>query len=343
MKLFLRAAALSVCLCVAVPAQDVPLRATSPLVVVPVSVRDKKGNRIGGLTAADFTLTDRGRPVEFRLEEESSPISVAVLVQTNRIAAPALSRLERNVSLLGPLVAGWDAEAALFTYDSEVRPLLPFTQDLDKVEGAMVTLQARSGLDARLHDALLLAANELKARRPRRRRVLLVIGESRDRGSQTRLEDAVAALQLSNTAVYWLSYSAMMTGLMSKAEDRPEDAPATNPRTQTSPQRPSPVEGPPGPPTVDLGGLMREGGRSALPKSSSVLTKSTGGFEAEFTRSKGLEDALARIGQELHMQYVLTFRPSPASGAEWRELVVKIPARKDARLRHRPGYFIEPE
>ena len=61
----------------------VTLNARSQLVVEAVTVKDKAGNTIPGLTAEDFTLTEDGVPQKIRFcEHESLPITAAPLPRT---------------------------------------------------------------------------------------------------------------------------------------------------------------------------------------------------------------------------------------------------------------------
>lgn len=56
------------CIAVAVCAQETTFRATVPVVQVPVTVTDGRGQLVDGLSAADFLLTDNGRSVRFQLD-----------------------------------------------------------------------------------------------------------------------------------------------------------------------------------------------------------------------------------------------------------------------------------
>ena len=69
-----------------------------------------------------------------------------------------------------------------------------------------------------------------------------------------------------------------------------------------------------------------------------MLTASTGGTVFPFTRLKGLEGAVEKLGRELHTQYILSFTPdSPTPG--YHHLEVRVAGRPDLRVRARPGYW----
>jgi hypothetical protein len=46
-----------------------------------------------------------------------------------------------------------------------------------------------------------------------------------------------------------------------------------------------------------------------------LFTKGTGGGEFGFVRFRGLEDAIGRIGEELHSQYLISYNPNNKEAA----------------------------
>ena len=74
------------------------IRANVPLVLAPVTVTDKKGNFIDGLSVDDFRLTDDGVAQKIRMDTSDTvlaPVSLMVLIQASGISAPVLARIER--------------------------------------------------------------------------------------------------------------------------------------------------------------------------------------------------------------------------------------------------------
>jgi hypothetical protein len=74
-----------------------------------------------------------------------------------------------------------------------------------------------------------------------------------------------------------------------------------------------------------------------------LFTKGTGGEEFAFVKQRGLEDAIQRIGSELHSQYLLTYNPNNKSEGGFHEIVVQVTSRRDLRVRTRPGYWLAPK
>jgi hypothetical protein len=71
-----------------------------------------------------------------------------------------------------------------------------------------------------------------------------------------------------------------------------------------------------------------------------VFTKGTGGAQFGFVRQRGLEDAIERIGAELHSQYLISYNPNNRDEGGFHEIVVQIAGRRDLKTRTRPGYWL---
>ena len=190
------------------------------------------------------------------------------------------------------------------------------------------------------------AIGELRLR-PGARRVLLLISESRDRGSETALEAVTLAAQAADVTVYAATYSALKTAFTSKEA-------MSGPRRGLKPRTPNDEAGtvngnPPGqnnpwpkiPPAerqVDALGAAGEIARLRMVKTAEVLTRATGGAVFPFTRQRALEEAVMKLGAELHAQYVASFVPEgPADG--YHALEVRVKRSGDFQVRARPGYW----
>src|SRR5688500_12824134 len=102
------------------------------LVTVTATVRDRKGRLVKGLEAGDFEVLDRGerrRITDFRAEP--TPVSVAILFDISgsmRTADRMSAARFAAYHVLSWLEPGRD-EAALFTFDSRLHEVAPFTVD----------------------------------------------------------------------------------------------------------------------------------------------------------------------------------------------------------------------
>lgn len=153
------------------------------MVTVRVSVRDRNGRIVRDLSRDDFRLIDSGfgRPIESVFASDSA-LSVAVLVDISGSMAidRNIDRARRAVeALVDSLQSGRD-ELALFTFDTVLREIAPFTSDLARI--GVPTLTESPFGQTSLYDAIADAAT-LVGRRGNRHRALLVVTDGVDNGS----------------------------------------------------------------------------------------------------------------------------------------------------------------
>jgi VWFA-related protein len=145
------------------------------LVQVTAAVRDRKGRLVKGLTPQDFEVFDAGeRRAIASFRAEPSPISVAVLFDISgsmRVADRTLAAKFAAHHVLSWLEPGRD-EAALFTFDSRLEEVAPFTVDTRALQGALGEVDPFGATS--LHDAVAEAARRAAAREGRRRAVIVI-------------------------------------------------------------------------------------------------------------------------------------------------------------------------
>lgn len=307
-------------LCLAAQQSDTPtIRTDVPLVLLPATVTDNKGAFINGLTADDFHVSDEGVRQKIRLDTADTvlaPISLIVAIQSSSISAAAVAKIREVGSLIRPLVAGDRGQVAVIAYDREVRVIEPFTGDASRIADAFAHIEARTPRSGVLLDAVAEGIEMLKARPANNRRVLVFLGESRDRGSKTPMATVVEAAQRFNIAIYPITYSPQKTAWTAA----PGDAPPP-------PGAPNYIEG--------FGELFRFG----KPDAADVLSRNSGGRQFAFVRQAALEEALTSAGEELHNQYLISFAPLESIGNRYRRVQVKVPSLPKAIVRARPGYW----
>lgn len=298
------------------------LRANVPLVLAPVTVTDRKGNLIDGLGVDDFVLTDQGRPRKIRMDTSDTvlaPVSMVLLIQSSGISIPELSRIHSIGPMIKPLITGDRGQATVVSYDSEVRTRQEFTSDSGKIQLAIEQINPYSVKTARLIDAALQGVDMLATRPENYRRVMLILGESRDRGSKATLAKAIEKIQRAGVIVFFGTYSAQASAFTVKPEDDPS----------------MPSDGN----NVDFIAPITELARFGKKNAADAFAQSSGGRHLSFTSYSTLEQAISRTGEELHGQYLLSFVPADHEGDTFRRIEVKIPSRPDAVIRVRPGYW----
>lgn len=291
------------------PIARVPVR----LVIAPTSVTDQRGKFINGLGAPDFTLYDNDVPQQIHEDSDFLPISLAVAIQNNNAIQGFLPKIHQLGPLLGTLVVGDGGEAAILTFNQKVELIQDFTSDLGRLTHALKQVDTAFS-KSHLIDATLQSIKLLKKRPLERRRILLLISETRDRGSESKLRDAVAEAEVNNILIYSLNISRVHAA------------------GQVFP----------GGLSLDLMALIMEiysGIKTAVIENPlSVLTRYTGGRQYSFLKQHAFEDAVTKIGDEIHGQYLLTYAPSNIQEQGYHKIRVEL-KQSEYTVRSRPGYY----
>jgi VWFA-related protein len=322
------------------------------LVNTPVTVRDGSGEMVHNLEKKDFHVTDNGVEQQIlHFDLGSEPISVVVVVETSSRISAILPEIRRTGTLLTQTVLGPSGEGAVIGFNDEVDKLQEFTTNDDAIENTITRLkEGTCGL--RLYDAMATGVEMLSARpqatptRPGHRRVLLVISESDDSGSEARLGEVLRKAQLANVTIYSVGISSTRAALQKKPEYHAPPS-ATPPGTFGSPPPPGTVQTP----TTeaqrtegfDLMALAvwavmhvkDEVTNSGL----AIATTATGGAHLATWKDRSIEKAIDEIGGELHSQYMLTYTPTGTDALGYHEIKVEVD-RKDLKVRARPGYYV---
>jgi len=340
-----------------VPAQTAPnIKVRSVLVNTPVTVRDKKGEMVNTLEQSDFHVTDNGVTQTIRhFNLGGDPISLVVVVETSWRIGPILPQIRKTGILISQAVVGPTGEAAVVGFDDRVHTLLDFTNDSDVMEQTMSGLQKGSA-GSRLFDAMSRAVAMLSAR-PEvsetdlgKRRVMLIIGEAHDSGSEEKLGEVLRRAQLANITIYAAGVSGVKADLKRKPEDKAPPSPTPD---GTFEGPPPPGTSPTTTPEAAISGTPLEGvvalaawvvshaKDSVTSRQLEIAAAATGGEHVFAWKSRTLEQVLDDMGGELHSQYTLSYIPKGDVTSGYHEITVTID-RKNLTVRARPGYYIEP-
>ena len=299
------------------------------LVNEPVTVRDSNGEMVHNLELKDFRITDNGvEQTITHFELGGDAISLVVLVETSSRIDALLPDLRRCGILLSEGVMGPNAEAAVVGFNDSVDELHDFTSSADAIEKTFARLQdGTSG--SKLYDAMALAVEMLNGRpkttaiQPGRRRVMLVLAESDDKGSKAKLGAVLRQAQLENVTIWSVGLSTVHATLLNRAKMKPSDPgwgdnnlipvaiwAVTNIKDQ----------------------IFRNG--------LQIATTATGGTHFATWRGRSIQGAIDEIGGELHSQYLLMYTPTGTNAEGYHEIKVEVD-KTNLKVRSRPGYFME--
>jgi VWFA-related protein len=227
-----------------------------------------------------------------------------------------------------------------------VEHLLPFTADHDQIEKTITSLKVGNS-GARLYDAMSAAVSLLRDRPANRRRVIIVVAEASDTGSEEKLGAVLRDAQLSSIVIYSVGLSSTAAALRSQPRQSGPVS-ATPPGTFGMP----PIPGTAQTPTSEQ--QQREGNIDLMAvaiwavqhvtavvkdRPLEVATVATGGLYESTFRDKSIESAVDAIGGELNAQYTLTYRPNNSDTAGFHQIKVTVD-RPGVKVRTRPGYYV---
>ncbi len=325
-----------------------PIRVSVEEVVAPVLVFDQEGNYVNGLQPDQFRLFDNDKEQNIHVDVAYNPISLVIAIQANEHVQGLLPQVNRIGNLVAPLLIGNQGEAAVVAYDARIRTLQDFTSDPDKITQAIKKIYPGSTSN-RMVDAVVQGTRMLNTRPANRRRILLLIGETRDMGSENRVREALINLQLANVIFYSVDMSRFITTLTAPPPvPRPNtNPPASVPLPSIVAATPNMVENTYGldDRSANFLPLLLEIYRDAKAvfKANPVelFTKGTGGSEFGFHSQRTLEDAMQRIGDELHSQYLISYVPNDKEEGGFHHITVEITgAPQVKRVQTRPGYWL---
>jgi VWFA-related protein len=189
-------------------AQDKPLFSSeSALVVLHVTVKDKHGRYVSGLTKNAFDVFEDGKPQDIPFfTAEDAPATLGLLIDTsgsmrnNRTLM--LTATEAFVERSNP-----HDEIFALTFNDTVKAALPtnrpFTSDVNVLRNALAASITTAGRTA-LYDAIddgveYLAAGQYE------RKVLVVVSDGGDNASETTLDAIRRRIQASNVVIHAVS------------------------------------------------------------------------------------------------------------------------------------------
>ena len=297
------------------------LKTRSELVLVPVTVKDERGNLVGGLEPADFRVFEDGAEQQIALfSSDPFPLSAVILIDNDLSLKPA-AQVQKSLESIAAGFAASD-EVAIVLYDEYPATVLDFTADNDQVfsklkkvqlgssfpgedtgpmtsgpliNGKSTAPQVRTGVGKsavtkNLDDAVYACAKMLRNRGRDRRKIIFLISDgSNSHHNQRNFEETRELLLSADVSVYAISV-----------------------------------------------------GNAFLKHESSRLLKyanDTGGDAIYASKQRDLERLYSSLTEEARTQYTLAFVPGKSDpGSDYHAIEVRV-ERPRLRILARQGFY----
>lgn len=272
---------------------------------LPITVVDKKGQFVPGLTRNDFVILEDRVPQQIETFSDdlgqALPLYVAVLMDTSPSTLGKLKfEQESAMNFIHTVVRARKDQVLFATFDHDINLRQDFTNKLDLLDRAVFSVKD-TGNQTALFDAVWQFCDE-KLRTAPGRRVLVVITDGEDTYSRANIRDAIDIAQRTETTIFAISTKA---GFLSTV------------------------------PGVEAGEVKDKKDRAL-----STLAEETGGV-AFFTGDMlSLERSFTRISKELRAQYLVTYKPmNDRYDGSFRKIDVKLAeGRGNLKVRTKHGY-----
>src|SRR5712692_3457640 len=272
---------------------------------LPITVTDKKGQFVSGLSAGDFVITEDKVPQQidsFTGEENNNlPLYIGVLMDTSPSTAGKLKfEQESAMNFIQTVVRPRKDRVLFATFDDQVTLRQDFTDRLELLDRAVFAIK-KTGEKTALYDAVWQFCDE-KMRSAQGRRALVIITDGVDTYSRANINDAIDIAQRTETTLFAISTKA---GLSSAV------------------------------PGVESGQVKDKADRDL-----ERLCDETGGA-AFFTGDMlSLERSFSKVSKELRSQYLITYKPTNNQyDGSYRRVDVKLTnGHNNLKLRTKKGY-----
>ncbi len=312
-------------------------------IVAPVLVTDNTGKIIDGLQPSQFHLYDNGKEQNINVDVTFEPISLVIAMECSGRVESVLKQMKHVGSLVQEIV-GTHGEAAVVKFDSRMVTMQDFTQDPDKIKVAIDKINAGSS-GSRMIDAVETSVRMLDKRPKNNRKIILLVSETRDEGSEARIKETSIYANFKNVTIYCVDITQLAVRFTERQPDQGPinmdptmmNNPLGQPNTPTTMQQNYGMAN-----RVQFVPLLKEiytDGKAIFVKDpSKQFTLQTGGQHFYFINQKGLESAVSRIGEEIHSQYLVSYVPNNFGEPGYHTIQVTID-RSQLITKTRPGYW----
>lgn len=307
-------------------------------VQIPVRVKDSSGKLFPGLGPGDFRVYEDGELQQLKFfSVDPFPISAAIVVDTD-LPASTMKKVNETLPALVGAFTEFD-EVALYRYGHTVQQVSGFTgatslstATLNRIKrpgresgppqvggpfGGGPSLNGHSVNDPNaggqgdvqtapkesyvLNDAILLAARDLSRRDKTRRRIIFVITDGREQGSNAGYDEVKRILLANNISVYGIGVDTAAIPIYDQAN------------------------------RIRVPGF---GTGNILPR---YVSDTAGDMMAEFDR-QGIEQAYAKITDTARNQYTLGYTTRATKSSAFRNVEVRV-VRPNLKVYAEEGYY----
>jgi len=273
------------------------------VVALSVTVLDPQARLLAGLSRDKFSVFEDGVRQDIAYFETSEvPLDLALLIDSSVSMEPKLAFVQKAAAGFVDALREGD-RAAVFAFNSYVRPLQAFTADRSLVRQAIQSTTAAGG--TALYNAVYVAlrAFDKVAEDGRvRRRAVVVLTDGEDTASVLTFDDLMAEAKAAGVAIYTIGLHAEEPGRYAAQQGRGYFS------------------------TADF--AMKQ------------LARETGAKAFFPTGLPSLAEAYAEIGRELATQYAIGYvSRNPMRNGAFRRVTVRVSDSPGAQPRTRTGYL----
>jgi VWFA-related protein len=283
------------------------LKSTSTLVIVPTLVKRESGELIRDLEAQHFRLADNGEEQVVYIQQiENEPLAVVVLIQTGGAASSELGNYGKLDGIVASILGSSPSKLALISFDSHVRQIWAFPPRVDGVEYAL-TRQAVGDNGAAVRDAVRYGINILQKQPAQFRRIILLLSQEEDSGSQSEFADVLRDVARTGTTIYSFTFSSDGTG---------REGHKTKPR-------------------------RRNVGNLPFSPDAAELAIESGGENIRFSGEYDLEQKSSMVRDDIRSGYILSFHPSAPTFGLHKISVEVVEQRGRLKVLARKNYWLD--
>ena len=301
------------------------LRITTTEVLVPTLVEKKGGGVVYGLKPDDFVLEDNGVPQKIRVQEEmdTAPVALVLAVEMGGASVLEFDKLAKLGPLLDMFLTDPQSKAALMGFDSRPHLICDYSRSSGMIDDALRNLAPCDG-GAAILDTISSAVDLLETQPKEYRRVLLLISEERDHGSQhTKAEALIKKIGGSDVLILSVAFSAARAEISHDVKNSISGSGDEPPTTSM----------------ISALMMLIQAFRKNVTKE---VAEMSGGEYTTFSGDKRFQQRVMDAAKHMRNRYLITFSPSDRTPG-LHSIRIKTKEDYGARIVARANYWLATE